>query len=278
VADRPLGTTDDGERGSAVVDFVMVSMLIVALLLAVLQVAVYVHVRNVVVASAQDGARYAANADVDSAAGAARTVEVVARATSIRTAEGLSCASAEEVDAPARPQRADDDDPRARGAGRPRRADAPHVRPADRHEHAVRRRDDRGRVAAARGHPRVHATHRQVITVGVGRRGLSPRWAAKRYDGVGLFPDRVPIGAVLTAMGLLAEARPRFEDSRWSGSLGARRWLHQIDRLRRTLQAWYVCSSPESWLGTAARPAVSGVRREGVVACRFTRQTEMAAT
>jgi Flp pilus assembly protein TadG len=99
VADRPLGTTDDGERGSAVVDFVMVSMLIVALLLAVLQVAVYVHVRNVVVASAQEGARYAANADVDSAAGAARTVEGVTRATSIRTAEGLSCASAEEVDA-----------------------------------------------------------------------------------------------------------------------------------------------------------------------------------
>ena len=45
----------------------MVSMLIVALLLAVLQVAVYVHVRNVVTASAQEGARYAANADVDSA-------------------------------------------------------------------------------------------------------------------------------------------------------------------------------------------------------------------
>jgi Flp pilus assembly protein TadG len=87
-----------GERGSAVVDFVMVSMLIVALLLAVLQVAVYVHVRNVVTASAQEGARYAANADVDSASGAARTVEVVARATSTRTSEGLSCTSVEEVD------------------------------------------------------------------------------------------------------------------------------------------------------------------------------------
>jgi len=76
----------------------MVSMLIVALLLAVLQVAVYVHVRNVVTASAQEGARYAANADVDSALGAARTVEVVARATSEQTAEGLACTSAEEVD------------------------------------------------------------------------------------------------------------------------------------------------------------------------------------
>ncbi len=97
MADRP-GRLDDGERGSAVVDFVMVSMLIVALLLAVLQVAVYVHVRNVVTASAQDGARFAANADVNSAAGAARTVEVVARATSEQTAEGLACTSAEEVD------------------------------------------------------------------------------------------------------------------------------------------------------------------------------------
>lgn len=88
----------DGERGSAVVDFVLVSLLIVALLLAVLQVAVYAHVRNVVTASAQEGARFAANADVDSSLGAARTVEVVARATTERTAEGLACTSEEETD------------------------------------------------------------------------------------------------------------------------------------------------------------------------------------
>jgi Flp pilus assembly protein TadG len=91
--------TDDGERGSAVVDFVLVSVLILGLLLAVLQVAVYVHVRNVVTASAQEGARYAANADVPSDAGAPRTVEIVARATSERTAQGLACTSAEEVEA-----------------------------------------------------------------------------------------------------------------------------------------------------------------------------------
>ena len=97
-AEGGRGVLSDGERGSAVVDFVMVSLLIVTLLLAVLQVAVYVHVRNVVTASAQQGARYAANADVDSAAGAPRTVEVVARATSVQTAQGLMCASAEEAD------------------------------------------------------------------------------------------------------------------------------------------------------------------------------------
>jgi Flp pilus assembly protein TadG len=77
---------------------VLVSLLIVALLLAVLQVAVYAHVRNVVTASAQEGARFAANADVDSSLGAARTVEVVARATTERTAEGLACSSGEETD------------------------------------------------------------------------------------------------------------------------------------------------------------------------------------
>ena len=89
--------TDD-ERGAAVVDFVLVSVLVLGLLLAVLQVAVYVHVRNVVVASAQEGARYAANADVPASAGAGRTLEVVGRATSAQTAAGLSCTSAQEAD------------------------------------------------------------------------------------------------------------------------------------------------------------------------------------
>ena len=95
---EPLTGSVERERGSAVVDFVLVGVLVVALLLAVLQVAVYVHVRNVVVASAQEGARYAANADVPAAAGAGRTLEVVGNATSARTAAGLSCTSAQEVD------------------------------------------------------------------------------------------------------------------------------------------------------------------------------------
>lgn len=76
----------------------LVSLLVVGLLLAILQVAVYAHVRNVVTASAQEGARFAANADVDSAVGAARTLEVVGRATTDRTAAGLVCTSEEEAD------------------------------------------------------------------------------------------------------------------------------------------------------------------------------------
>jgi Flp pilus assembly protein TadG len=99
-AERGQLTRDDGagERGSAVVDFVLVSVLVLALLLAVLQVAVYVHLRNVVVAGAQEGARYAANANVPSTEGAARTVAIVAQATSERTAAGLACTSGEETD------------------------------------------------------------------------------------------------------------------------------------------------------------------------------------
>jgi Flp pilus assembly protein TadG len=98
VPSEPLTEVGDRERGSAVVDFVLVGVLVVTLLLGVLQVAVYVHVRNVAVASAQEGARYAANADVPAEAGAARAVEVIARATSARTAAGLSCTSTEEVE------------------------------------------------------------------------------------------------------------------------------------------------------------------------------------
>jgi hypothetical protein len=77
---------------------VLIGVLVVALLLAVLQIAVYVHLRNVVVASAQVGARYAANADVPAEAGARRTLEVIGQATSLQTAAGLDCSSAQQAD------------------------------------------------------------------------------------------------------------------------------------------------------------------------------------
>ncbi|MGY1710861.1 TadE/TadG family type IV pilus assembly protein [Geodermatophilus sp. SYSU D00758] len=98
MAERRLPGAAGSERGGAVVEFVLVSVLVVVLLLAVLQVAVYVHVRNVVTAGAQEGARFAANADVPAAAGADRTLAVVAAATSDATAAGLRCAAGEETD------------------------------------------------------------------------------------------------------------------------------------------------------------------------------------
>ena len=63
-----------GDRGSAVVEFVLVGTLLVALFLGVLQLGLYLHMRNVVVASLAEGAREAANADRDCADGTARTI------------------------------------------------------------------------------------------------------------------------------------------------------------------------------------------------------------
>lgn len=69
----------DSERddGAAVVEFVMVSVLLVLLLFAVLQVGVYFYARNIVAASAADAARYAAAAGTDPAAGALRAERLI---------------------------------------------------------------------------------------------------------------------------------------------------------------------------------------------------------
>lgn len=68
-----------GDAGSSVVEFTLVSVLLVALFLAVLQVAIVLHTRNVLVSAAQEGARYAANADRTPAEGALRTQQPSAR-------------------------------------------------------------------------------------------------------------------------------------------------------------------------------------------------------
>jgi Flp pilus assembly protein TadG len=74
------------DRGAAVIEFVMMSVLLVFLLFAVLQVAVYFYARNIVAASAADAARYAANAGVDPASGGPRADELIR--TGIGAAEG----------------------------------------------------------------------------------------------------------------------------------------------------------------------------------------------
>ena len=70
-----VGRTD---RGSAVVEFTLVSILLVSLFLLVLQVGLVLHARNVMVSAAQEGARVAANADRTPADGVARTREALA--------------------------------------------------------------------------------------------------------------------------------------------------------------------------------------------------------
>ncbi len=59
------------------VEFVLVSALLVFLVLGVVQVALVVHVRDVLVADAAEGARYAADRGVGLAAGEQRCAEFV---------------------------------------------------------------------------------------------------------------------------------------------------------------------------------------------------------
>jgi Flp pilus assembly protein TadG len=79
----------DGERGAAVVDFVLVLVVLVPLFLGILQVALVLHVRNTLTAAASEGARYAASADRPLEAGAARTREQIAGALAARFADDV---------------------------------------------------------------------------------------------------------------------------------------------------------------------------------------------
>ncbi len=56
-----LGT----DEGSAVVDFVLVSLILVPLFLAILQLGLDLYIRNTLAACAQDAARYVSNEDID---------------------------------------------------------------------------------------------------------------------------------------------------------------------------------------------------------------------
>ena len=80
------------ERGSAVVEFSLITVLLLMLLFAVLQVAAVYYVRSVAGASAADGARYAANANVDPAEGARRASDEIGHGLGGALAGGLPCA------------------------------------------------------------------------------------------------------------------------------------------------------------------------------------------
>jgi hypothetical protein len=79
------------DAGAAVVDFVLIAVLLVLLLLAVLQVAVYFYARNVVAASAADGARYAAVEGVAARAGGMRAARLVAVGLDDADASAIRC-------------------------------------------------------------------------------------------------------------------------------------------------------------------------------------------
>jgi Flp pilus assembly protein TadG len=79
-----------GQRGSAVVDFVLVVVVLAPLVAGLLQVALVLHVRSTLAAAASDGARYAATADRGPADGVARTRSQIDAAISGRFAQDVS--------------------------------------------------------------------------------------------------------------------------------------------------------------------------------------------
>lgn len=78
------------DEGSAVVDVVLVSVLVLALFLLVVQVGLVLHVRNVLVASAAEGARYGAAADRTADEAADRTRAAVTEAVGRRVADRMT--------------------------------------------------------------------------------------------------------------------------------------------------------------------------------------------
>ena len=78
------------EGGAAVVDFVLVTAVVVPLVLGVIHVGLVLHVRNTLTAAASDGARLAATADHGLTDGVARTRSVVSGILAGRYAEDVT--------------------------------------------------------------------------------------------------------------------------------------------------------------------------------------------
>jgi Flp pilus assembly protein TadG len=79
-----------GQRGAAVVDFVLVVVVVVPLVLGLLQLALVLHVRNTLTAAASEGARYAATVDRSPGAGVERTRSQIRNALAGRFARQVS--------------------------------------------------------------------------------------------------------------------------------------------------------------------------------------------
>lgn len=88
------------ERGSAVVDFVLVLVVLVPLFLGIIQVALVLHVRNTLISAASEGARYAATIDRPLDAGVTKTRQQIAGAIAQRFASDVTAAAVDVRGAP----------------------------------------------------------------------------------------------------------------------------------------------------------------------------------
>ncbi|MBP1231979.1 hypothetical protein JOE40_001623 [Arthrobacter sp. PvP102] len=91
-AEKPMGRDDPSvrERGSAVVDFVLVGGLLTMFFLAVIQLTLVLHVRNTLIDAAASGARYGTLADRNAADAKDRTGELIGIALNADFAQEVS--------------------------------------------------------------------------------------------------------------------------------------------------------------------------------------------
>ncbi|HET7415302.1 MAG TPA: TadE family protein [Arthrobacter sp.] len=80
----------DRERGSAVVDFVLVGSLLTVIFIAIIQLALVLHVRNTLIDAAASGARYASLADRGAADAKSRTEALISMALNDSYARNVS--------------------------------------------------------------------------------------------------------------------------------------------------------------------------------------------
>lgn len=89
------------ERGSAVVEFVLVGMMLTFLTLAVLQLALALHIRNTALDAAAEGARFGALADNSPGDGVGRTIDLITSAIGPEYARDVSVSEGEWMGYPA---------------------------------------------------------------------------------------------------------------------------------------------------------------------------------
>lgn len=78
------------ERGAAIADFTMVSVLVVVLFLAVFQLGLTLHTRNTLISCASEGARLGARADAVPGQGVSRTEHLISQSLSPRYARHVT--------------------------------------------------------------------------------------------------------------------------------------------------------------------------------------------
>lgn len=83
------------ERGAAIADFAMVSVLVVVVFLAVFQIGLALHTRNLLISCASEGARMGARADAVPGQGVARTQALISASLSERYARAVTSRQAD---------------------------------------------------------------------------------------------------------------------------------------------------------------------------------------